>query len=253
MSEYTLKAIAVDDEQHCIETLIWELSRNCPEVEIIGTANDAETAKEIIAKADVDILFMDIHLQSTSGLTLVKELQPLDCQVIFVTAYDQYAIEAFEVEALHYLLKPINCDQLRSAIDRIIDQRKANQKISIDRIVTALSKTQQEHQRIPFNVQSGIEFILPDDIIYVKGENNYSVLHFISGKKLVLSKTLSKIEEILSKFSFMRIHKSYLLNIKHIVRYTKADGGYIEVLGGDRLSVSRSRRATINELFQSPE
>lgn len=252
MSEYTLKAIAVDDEQHCLETLAWELSRNCPEVEIIATANDAETAKELIAKADIDILFMDIHLQSTSGLTLVKELQPLDCQVIFVTAYDQYAIEAFEVEALHYLLKPINRNQLRSAIDRIIDQRKDSQKISIERILTALSKTQQDHQRIPFSVQSGIEFVVPDEIIYVKGENNYSVLHFSSGKKLMVSKTLSVVENMLSNFTFMRIHKSYLLNLRHIVRYVKTDGGYIEVLGGDQLSVSRSKRATINELFQNP-
>ena len=253
MSDYTLKAIAVDDEQHCIETLTWELSRNCPEVEIIATANDAETAKEIIGKTDIDILFMDIHLQSTSGLTLVKELQPLDCQVIFVTAYDQYAIEAFEVEALHYLLKPINRNQLRSAIDRIIDQRKESQKVSIERILSALANTKQDHQRIPFSVQSGIEFVIPDEIIYVKGENNYSVLHFTSGKKLMVSKTLSTVESMLSKFTFLRIHKSYLLNLKHIVRYVKTDGGYIEVLGGDQLSVSRAKRATINELFQNPK
>ncbi len=252
MSENTLKAIAVDDEKHCLETLTWELSRNCPEVEIIATANDAETAREIIAKSDIDILFMDIHLQSTSGLTLVKELQPLDCQVIFVTAYDQYAIEAFEVEALHYLLKPINRNQLRSAIDRIIDQRKNNQKVSIERILTALSETQQNHQRIPFSVQSGIEFVLPDEIIYVKGENNYSVLHFTTGKKLMVSKTLSSVESILSKYTFLRIHKSYLLNLRHIVRYVKVDGGYIVVQGGAQLSVSRTKRSTINELFQNP-
>jgi two-component system LytT family response regulator len=252
MSGYKLKAIAVDDEQHCIETLAWELSRNCPEVEIIATANDAEEAKEIIEGSDIDILFMDIHLQSTSGLALVKELQPLDCHVIFVTAYDQYAIEAFELEALHYLLKPINSEQLRSAIDRVIDVRKKNQKVSIDQIMAALSKTQQEHKRIPFSVQSGIEFILPDEIIYVKGVNNYSVLHFISGEKLMVSKTLKWVEETLSNYSFLRIHKSYLINLKHIVRYVKTDGGYIEMVGGEQLSVSRSRRETIKELFQSP-
>lgn len=253
MPEFKLRAIAVDDEQHCIETLTWELSRNCPEVEIIATANDATEAKEIISKADIDILFMDIHLQSTSGLTLVHELQPLDCHVIFVTAYDQYAIDAFNVEALHYLLKPINCDQLRSAIDRIIAQRKEKEQISVDRLLTALSKTQQEYQKIPFSVQSGIEFILPDEIIYVKGENNYSVLHFVSGKKLMVSKTLLSVENTLAEYSFLRIHKSYLLNLRHIVRYVKSDGGYIEVRGGDKLSVSRSKRATINELFQGPK
>lgn len=252
MSENRLKAIAIDDEQHAIEILKWELSRNCPEVEVIASACDEAEAKDIISKTDFDILFMDIHLQSTSGLTIVKELQPLDCHVIFVTAYDQYAIKAFELEALHYLLKPINSDQLRAAIDRILDLRKKEQKISMDRIMTALSKTQQEHQRIPFNVQHGIEFILPAEIIYIKGENNYSVFHFISGEKLMVSKTLKWVEDTLSNYSFLRIHKSYIINLQHIVRYIKQDGGYIEMKGGAQLSVSRARRSSINELFQNP-
>lgn len=252
MSEYKLKAIAVDDEQHCLDTLIWELSRSCPEVEIVHQITDENTAKVEIPKADIDILFMDIHLQSSSGVNLVKDLQPLDCEVIFVTAYDQYAIDAFEVAATHYLLKPINAAKLRTAIDRILEKRKEVEKVTIDRILTALSETNLHQQRIPFNVQSGIEFVLPEEIIYVAGENNYSVLHFTSGKKLMVSKTLSYVEKLLSKQTFLRIHKSYLLNLRHIVRYVKADGGYIEVLGGAQLSVSRAKRSTINELFQNP-
>ena len=245
-----LKAIAVDDEQHCLDTLVWELSRNCPEVEIIHQINNEEQAKEAILTSDFDILFMDIHLQSMSGIELVRSLQPLDCQVIFVTAYDQYAIEAFEVDAVHYLLKPINSKKLRSAIDRIIEKKQESDKITIERIVKALSDTNLHQKRIPFNVQSGIEFIMPDDIIYIAGENNYSVLHFTSGKKLMVSKTLSTVEKMLLDYTFLRVHKSYLLNLKHIVRYVKTDGGYIEVQGGDQLSVSRTKRATINELFK---
>lgn len=252
MSNTKLKAIAVDDEQHCLDTLVWELSRNCPEVEIIHQINNEDEAKATILSTDIDILFMDIHLQSTSGVELVRSLQPLDCQVIFVTAYDQYAIEAFEVAAVHYLLKPINTKKLRSAIDRIIEKKQESDKLTIERIVKALSDTQLHQQRIPFSVQSGIEFILPDDIIYVAGENNYSMLHFTSGKKLMVSKTLSTVEKMLLNHTFLRIHKSYLLNLKHIVRYVKADGGYIEVQGGDQLSVSRTKRATINQLFQNP-
>ena len=252
MTKHKLKAIAVDDEQHCLDTLVWELSRSCPEVEIIRQINDESVARQEIPNADIDILFMDIHLQSTSGVNLVKELQPMDCDVIFVTAYDQYAIEAFEVAAVHYLLKPINGAKLRSAIDRIIEKRKEAEKITINRILAALSETQTNQQRIPFSVQSGIEFVVPEDIIYVAGENNYSVLHFISGKKLMVSKTLSYVEKLLSKHTFLRIHKSYLLNLRHIVRYVKTDGGYIEVLGGAQLSVSRAKRSTINELFQNP-
>ena len=250
MSSTKLKAIAVDDEQHCLDTLIWELSRNCPEVQIIHQINNEDQAKKAIMDSDIDILFMDIHLQSTSGVELVKSLQPLDCQVIFVTAYDQYAIEAFEVDAVHYLLKPINSKKLRSAIDRVIQKKQASDKVTIERIVKALSETNLHQQRIPFSVQSGIEFIKPDDITYVSGDNNYSVLHFISGKKLMVSKTLGMVENMLIDHTFLRVHKSYLLNLKHIIKYVRSDGGYIEVQGGDQLSVSRTKRATISELFK---
>jgi two-component system LytT family response regulator len=252
MTELKLKAIAVDDEQHCLDTLIWELSRSCPEVEVVDQFTDENIAKERIPKEDIDILFMDIHLQSSSGLNLVKELQPLECDVIFVTAYDQYAIKAFEVDAANYLLKPITSKNLRSAIDRIIEKRKETEQITIDRILTALGESKTLQQRIPFSVQSGIEFVIPNEIIYVSGENNYSVLHFENGKKLMVSKTLSAVEKMLANHTFLRIHKSYLLNLQHIVRYVKADGGYIEVAGGAQLAVSRAKRSTINQLFQNP-
>ncbi len=250
MAEYKLKAIAVDDEQHCLDTLIWELSRSCPEVEVIHQIKNEAEVRDLIPKSDIDVLFMDIHLKASSGVELVKELQPLDCQVVFVTAYDEYALEAFEVAAVHYLLKPINATKLRAAIDRIIEKRKESDKTTIDKIIKALSESQLNHQRIPFNVHSGIEFVVPDEIVYVSGENNYSVLHFTNGKKLMISKTLSAVEEVVSNHTFLRIHKSYLLNLRHMVRYVKSDGGYIEVVGGDQLAVSRTKRATINELFQ---
>ncbi|NNF36747.1 MAG: response regulator transcription factor [Saprospiraceae bacterium] len=252
MKDYKLKAIAVDDEQHCLDTLVWELSRSCPEVEVVCQITEEDEARERIPQEDIDILFMDIHLQASNGVNLVKELQPLDCAVIFITAYDQYAIEAFEVAAVHYLLKPINSEMLRSAIDRIIEKRNENERVTIDRIMTALKETKFRKQRIPFSVQSGIEFVVLDDIIYVSGENNYSLIHFVDGKKLMVSKTLSTVEKMLSDHTFLRIHKSYILNLQHIVRYVKAEGGYIEVVGGTQLSVSRSRRAAVNELFRNP-
>jgi two-component system LytT family response regulator len=245
-----LKAMAVDDEHHCLETLKWELSRACPEVELIQTLSDADEAKKILPNVDIDLLFMDIHLQSTSGLNVIKELQPVDFDVIFVTAYDEYAIEAFETDALHYLLKPINKDRLRAAIDKVVHHRQEREKKTAEHLLKLLSSSNKGMDKIPFNVHSGIEFILPDDITYISGENNYSILHFGNGKKLVVSKTLSKVEEKLSDYAFLRIHKSYLINLKHIIRYVKSDGGYIEVTGGSKLAVSRSKKASLNDLFR---
>lgn len=245
-----LKAIAVDDEKDSLDTLSWELSRSCPEVELIHKLSDELVAKELIPKADFDILFMDIHLQKMSGLELIQSLQPLDCHVIFITAYDEYAIKAFELDAIHYLLKPINSVKLRSAIDRILDKINEAEQISMENLLKAFEQSKHKHDKIPFSVQTGIEFIDPKDITHVKGENNYSILYLISGNKLVISKTLGIIEKLLSDYGFVRIHKSYLLNLKHIIRYVKADGGYIEVEGGHQLSVSRSNRSSIKELFK---
>jgi len=249
MTRIKLKAIAVDDEKHSLETLVWELSRNCPEVEVVSQLSKEEDVRKIVPVADIDLLFMDIHLQKESGIELVKDISPLDCDVIFVTAYDQYAIQAFEVAATHYLLKPINGPKLRTAIDRVLEKRSEVDKGNIDRILEVLSKTNMVEQRVPFNVQSGIEFIVPENIVYVSGENNYSVLHFKDGSKLMVSKTLSAVENMLANYTFLRIHKSFLLNLRHIVRYVKADGGHIEVIGGDQLSVSRTKRSTISKLF----
>lgn len=250
MKNKKLKAIAVDDEQHCLDTLAWELARNCPEVELIDQITNEARAKQVLPETDIDLLFMDIHLQSTSGIQLVKDIQPMDYEVIFTTAFDQYAIESYEVDAFYYLLKPINSEKLRSAIDRLVKKRNDFEKFTIDRIMKAFTDNEILRQRIPFHVQKGIEFVEPDNILFVSGESNYSILHLRSGKTMLISKTLSFVEHMLINHTFLRIHKSYLLNLKYIERYVKADGGYIEVKGGYQLSVSRSKRSVITELFK---
>jgi two-component system LytT family response regulator len=248
----TLKAIAVDDELHCLETLLWELKRNCPEVEVIGQYQDAEQAYEVLKKADIDILFLDINLQSTSGIELLNRLMPVDYHVVFVTAYDEYAIQAFDLAATHYLLKPVNGKKLKSAIDRIKDAyASVIDQDAIEKLMESIRFEMGSVRKVPFSVQSGIEFISPDDIIYIEGENNYSILHLSGNKKLVVSKTLGHTEEVLNGYSFIRIHKSYLINLKYIKRYVKTDGGYVELENGVKLSVSRMRKLALNDLFKS--
>ena len=197
-----LKAIAVDDEQHCIDTLLWELERNCPQVEVQASYKDADEAYEVLKTADIDVLFLDIHLQSTSGIELLNRLLPVEYHVIFITAYDEYAIQAFDLEATHYLLKPINGKKLKTAIERIekLNEISFDQK-TMDRMLRSIKSEIGGIKRIPFSVQSGVEFIDPADILYVQGENNYSILHMNGSKKLVVSKTLSHTEEVLKDHS----------------------------------------------------
>lgn len=240
----------MDDEQHCIDTLLWELDRHCPEVEVKHTFNDPEKAFNALKDADIDILFLDIHLQSTSGIELLERLMPVDYHVIFVTAYDEYALKAFDLAATHYLLKPVNGKRLKTAINRIDVSQPLMSKDMMDNLLDSLRKEIRGSKKVAFSVQSGVEFLDPEDIIYVEGDNNYSILHLDNNKKLVVSKTLSYTEELLTGHSFIRIHKSYLINLSHLSRYHKNDGGYVEMGNGAKLSVSRTRRMVLNELFK---
>ncbi|WP_235299461.1 LytR/AlgR family response regulator transcription factor [Portibacter marinus] len=249
--ESKLTAIAVDDEEHCLETLRWELERSCPQVDLVATASDELEARRLIKRNHFDLLFMDIHLQSASGIEMVKELQPLDGDVIFVTAYDQYALQAFEAEATNYLLKPISRDQLRRTIERIELQRQRQAKASAEMIVNAMSKLSINKRRIPINVHASIEFVDPSEIVYVKGDSNYSTLYFTSGEKLIVSKTLGTVEELLADYAFYRTHKSYLANLQHVIRYVKTNGGYLEMKGGHNVAVSRAKKTNIQEIFKS--
>jgi two-component system LytT family response regulator len=245
-----LKAIAVDDEQHCLDTLLWEVSRHCPEVEIIAQYKDPEEAFLALKEADISILFLDIHLQSTSGIELLQRLMPVEYHVIFVTAYDEYALQAFDMAATHYLLKPINGKKLRCAIDRIIENSPMLSQEKIERLISSLKKELNRFNKVPFPVQTGVEFIDPDSIEYVEGDNNYSILHFVDKSKLVVSKTLSHTETVLEEYSFLRIHKSYLINLRYIKKYHKTDGGFVEMEGGKQLAVSKTKKLILKELFK---
>ena len=245
------RAIAVDDELHCLDTLSWELDRNCPNVEIIGKYQDADEAYEVLLEADIDILFLDIHLQSTSGIELLNRLMPVEFHVILVTAYDEYALQAFDMAATHYLLKPVNGKKLKSAIERIDNTYSSGHDTeAMAKLIESLRSEMIGINKVPFAVQTGVEFIDPEDVIFVEGENNYSVLHLHNNKKLVVSKTLSHTENVLKSHSFLRIHKSYLINLRYLKRYIKKSGGYVELDDGRKLSVSRMRRAALNELFK---
>jgi two-component system LytT family response regulator len=251
MRPHTIKAIAVDDEQHCIDTLRWELERHCPQVELINTFLKGEEALEVLQQLEFDILFLDIHLQTMTGLDLLEQLMPVDFEVVFVTAYDEYAVKAFDLAATHYLLKPINGIKLKAAVDRMqgehIDVLSPEAMTSL---ISSIKSSMNNLNRVPFSVLSGVEFINPEDIIYVEGENNYSILHLTNRKNLVVSKTLAHTEKLLTEFSFVRIHKSYLVNLRYLKRYVKQDGGYVVLENGKQLAVSRMRKHILNALFK---
>lgn len=244
-----IKAIAVDDENHCLKTLEFELNRNCPEVELVKKINDADEAFEILKNADIDLLFLDIHLQSTSGIDLLERLLPVDFDVVFVTAYDEYAIKAFDLSAMHYLLKPVNGRKLRAAVEKVINKRKKKEREHLKEMIASLKDEINKSNKIPVPVHDGIAFIEPADIIYIQADSNYSTFFFKDGKKMTVSKTLKSLDAMLSNSGFLRIHKSHLINIDSLKKYVKNDGGYVILNNGTRLAVSRNKKQMLNQLF----
>jgi len=247
--KHKITAIAVDDELHSLKTLSYELERICPEVELIHMIQNPDDAFKIIQETEFDLLFLDIHLQTTNGIDLLERLMPVDFDVIFVTAYDEYAIKAFDLSAMHYLLKPINKNKLRIAIEKVKQKKYKNSEIQYVDMVEALRNEISGSHKVAIPVHDGIEFINPETIIYVKADSNYSTLYFSNGKKLTVSKTLKTVEQSYLTSGFIRIHKSHIINIKELNKYVKNDGGYVVMSDGTKLEVSRSKRQVLNDLY----
>jgi two-component system LytT family response regulator len=246
-----LKAIIVDDEKHASETLMWELERNCPQVDVIAVFNHPEAAAKEIPSLDTDILFLDVEMPKMSGFDL---LQALNAQgefgVIFTTAYDQFALKAIKHSAVDYLLKPIDKSELQSAVAKYSSgkRRELSQK-QLALLFDKVNSRPGDMGKVALPSAHGLVFVDPEEIVFCQSDSNYTVVHFKSGKKHVISKTLKEIEALMDGHGFMRVHHSYLVNLRHVTEYVKSDGGYLVLDEGSHISVSRSRKEDLMNLF----
>ncbi|UKN00806.1 LytTR family DNA-binding domain-containing protein [Paracrocinitomix mangrovi] len=238
-----LRAIIVDDELHCIETLSWHLEKACPEVEIIESCDSPEKGIEAIQKYAPDLLFLDIDMPGMTGFDLLGKLSDRSFEVIFTTAHDQFAVKAIKVSALDYLIKPVDKDELKIAVQKAIEKKQEGQK-SVDPIEHLLQQIQQNKlsNRVVFPTMEGLEFVDTNDIVRCESESNYTTVFLKSNNKLVISKTLKDIEELLSQDTFFRVHNSHLVNLNYVKKYVKGDGGHLIMEDGAIVSVSRSRK-----------
>ena len=248
-SSNLIKAVAIDDEAHCLDTLRWELNRNCPDVDLVNTFQEGSELLSYLKDQSIDLLFLDINLGSTTGIDLLEKMLPVDFQVIFVTAYDEYAIKAFDLQACHYLLKPINGKKLREAVNRVGQNIESNYKNQLSSLIESMNSLSTSKNRIPVPILNGVEFISPDDIIHIKGDNNYSHLFLEGGRKLLVSKTLKYMEDLVKDYPLLRIHKSHMVHTQKITKYMKTDGGYVVMTNGEQVPVSRANHSLVSGLF----
>lgn len=235
------KAIIVDDEEDGRLVLQSLINTYCPQIEIVRLCKSVVEGVEAIESISPDIVFLDINMPHANGFTLLDKVKDRLFNLIFVTAYHDYAIRAIKYSALDYLLKPIDSDELIGAVNRCVKQNGAiSNSEKINHFIDNISNAQIEKVILP--VRDGYVFVKVNEIIRCEADSNYTVLYLAGGEKYVVSKTLKDFESQLSNKNFYRIHKSHLINVSYLKKYTKGDGGTVTMVDNTELDVSRRNK-----------
>ncbi len=246
-----IQAIIVDDEPSNIENLRALLTKHCPQVNVIGTAVNNALAAELIDQHKPDLIFLDIQLRDDSGLNLLKLVHNRSFEVIFVTAYDQYGIQAVKLAALDYLLKPVDIDELAAAITKVetkLKEKQHNQQL--DFLVNHLKKDDKQPTKIALQQQKEIRYITLTDIVRCEADNTYTFFYLNNGERILVSKGLKEYADMLPTDSFLRIHQSHLVNIAFVKSWLKEDGGVLLLTNGDKIPVSRPNREKVRAVLE---
>lgn len=248
-----IKAVIVDDEEGSRSTLSWLLERHCPDVRIVGEADDVEEAAVLIEEEQPQLVFLDIELHSGTGFDVLERLTFRAFELVMITAYNEYAIKAFQYSALHYLLKPVDVEQLKQAVERarVLITKEGSSASDFKRIQTLVDYFRQPTDRLnrlTVPIANGFRLIQINDIVRLESDGSYTVFHFASKSKVVASRAMRNFEEMLDA-RFFRIHRTHLVNLEFVVAFVKGRNGYLEMTDGSKLAVSRYRKDALMEVL----
>lgn len=232
-----LKAIIVDDEEFARSSLYFLIQENCPEIKITGIAKSVAEARTLLPTRP-DVIFLDIAMPGENGFSLLEHPEAQKSNIIFTTAFDQYALKAIKANALDYLLKPIDIDELIIAVNKAVENKKRNQPMPI---IDNHLNDKGEVKKLTIPTANGYRIINTDTILYIEADSNYSIISLKNNEKITVSKVLKDYEEILSDFSFFRIHKSTLINLEYLKEYSSKTGLKVIMTNGEEFQVSRRR------------
>jgi two-component system LytT family response regulator len=241
-----IKALIIDDEDKGRETLINFIGKYCDSVEIIGEASSVVTGFKQIQKLAPELVFLDIQMQDGTGFDLLEMLPEKNFHLIFVTSYDQYALKAFRFSALDYLLKPVDPDMLKEAVDKAakeIGSSEQNEKFEI------LSSNKDSFEKIALPSSEGVRFVKISTIVRCESDSNYTRFYLDNKEKILVSKTLKEFDELLTPLHFYRTHKSHLVNLHFIDKYIPGEGGYLILEDGSHIEVSRRKKEGLMALL----
>lgn len=241
-----LKAIIIEDEANSREILTNYLAKYCSDVELLGEAASIKEGLSLIGKTNPDLVFLDVEMPFGNAFDLLEKIPERTFETVFVTAYNQYAMDALNAHAAYYLMKPINIDELIKAVDHVSEIKEKENALDNQILKPILKKVDG---KITIPQQDGFQVLQISNILYCKADDNYTEI-YLENKKILVSKTLKYFEDALSSFSFARIHKSYLVNVNEIVKYRKGKGGSVVISSGKELLVSASKKKELLAYFQ---
>lgn len=242
-----IRAIIIDDEQHCISALLSDLQQNCPGVEISDVCHSAKEGIMSIKKHNPDLVFLDVEMPWMNGFEMLDVLGSINFSIIFTTAHGEFAAKAFRISAIDYLLKPVDANDLKEAVKKA-EEKKEQQKgnANIENFLRNIKKPLAQ-QKIALAYKDGYEFVEVNHIVYCQAEGAYTKVFLDTQKYILVSKTLGDIEELLPDDMFQRIHHSTVVNLSFVTHFVRSDGGYVKLQTGEELPVSKSKKELVME------
>lgn len=245
-----IKSILIDDEKHCLDTLSILLKEYCPDVQIIEQCHSGKEGLLSIKKANPDLVFLDIEMPGMNGFEMLEQLTGISFAIIFTTSYDQYAVRAIRFSALDYLLKPIDPNELISAVRKVMEQRHLPLAEQFQMLLKQIQNKDHQFSKIAVPTAEGFELIPADQVVRCEADDNYTHLFLKNKTKITACRTLKEMEEQLHDFTFfVRVHHSYIVNLNEITKYIRGEGGYLVMSDTSSVNVSRSRKEALLKLF----
>jgi two-component system LytT family response regulator len=245
-----IKTIIIDDERHSCDALKMLLDKCCREVQVTAICHSGEEGIKKINELKPQLVFLDIEMPYMNGFQMLEQLSTINFELIFTTSYDQYAITAFKFSALDYLLKPVDREELEKAVQKVSKKISPPVAQQLEILLQKINQPAVTIQRIALPTMQGLEFVPVNSIISCSSSNNYTEFLLADKKRLLVSRTLKEVEEMLADHSFLRVHNSNIVNLNAITRYVKGEGGYLVMTDGSTVDVSRSRKEFLMQRLQ---
>lgn len=239
-----IRAVIIDDEVNNSNYLKGLLESHLPHVHLAGTAASVNEGIELITREQPDLVFLDIELHTSTGFDLLSRIDPIKFSVIFTTAHERYALKAIKFAALDFLLKPIDAEELVAAVGKAVKQQSENSFGKGIEVFLENLKRNDDHKKIAVYTTNGIIVLELKNMVYCQADGPYTNIHTTTGK-VMSSKHLKEYETMLSDYHFFRVHKSYLVNLNHIVQFVRADGGSLVMSNGHKVDVSDKKKAEL--------